>query len=66
VLTWDIAPGYQHTFNANYLLTVNPYIRKDEFSYFPSRNLLERHYAQPYFTSIRMKCVGVLPTFFTS
>ncbi len=40
VLTWNIAPGYQHTFNAHYLLTVNPYIRKDEFNYYPSRNLL--------------------------
>ncbi len=40
VLTWDIAPGYQHTFNAHYLLTVNPYIRKDEFNYYPSGNLL--------------------------
>ena len=40
VLTWSIAPGFQHTFNAHYLLTVNPYIRKDEFNYFPSRNPL--------------------------
>jgi len=39
VLTWSIAPGYQHTFNANMLLTVNPYIRKDEFNYYPSRDL---------------------------
>lgn len=40
VLTWNIAPGYQHTFNAHYLWTVNPYIRKDEFNYYPSRDLL--------------------------
>jgi hypothetical protein len=39
VLTWNIAPGYQHTFNPHYLLTVNPYIRKDEFNYYPSRDL---------------------------
>jgi hypothetical protein len=39
VLTWNIAPGYQHTFNAHYLLTVNPYIRKDQFDYYPSRDL---------------------------
>ncbi len=38
VLTWNIAPGYQHTFSARTLLTVNPYIRKDQFSYYPSRN----------------------------
>jgi hypothetical protein len=40
VMTWNIAPGYQHTFNAHYLLTINPYIRKDQFIYYPSRDLL--------------------------
>ena len=40
VLTWNIAPGYQHTFNAHYLLTINPYLRKDDFNYHPSRDLL--------------------------
>jgi hypothetical protein len=40
VLTWNIAPGYQHTFNAHYLLTVNPYIREDDFNYYPSRDVL--------------------------
>jgi len=38
VLTWSVAPGYQHTFNAHTLLTVNPYIRKDQFNYDGSRN----------------------------
>lgn len=38
VLTWNIAPGYQHTFNATTLLTVNPYIRMDEFNYYGSRD----------------------------
>jgi hypothetical protein len=38
VLTWNIAPGYQHTFNAHTLLTINPYIRKDQFNYYPSRD----------------------------
>jgi len=41
VLTWSIAPGYQHTFNANTLLTINPYIRKDLFNYYPSRDLFD-------------------------
>jgi hypothetical protein len=40
VMTWSVAPGYQHTFNAHYLLTVNPYIRKDQFFYYPSRDPL--------------------------
>ena len=38
VLTWNIAPGYQHTFNAHTLLTVNPYVRRDQFNYYPSRD----------------------------
>ena len=38
VLTWSVAPGYQRTVNAHTLLTVNPYVRKDQFNYYPSRN----------------------------
>jgi hypothetical protein len=38
VLTWNIAPGYQHTFNAKTLLSINPYVRKDQFNYYPSRD----------------------------
>ncbi len=38
VLTWSFAPGYQHTFNAHSLLTINPYIRKDQFNYYASRD----------------------------
>lgn len=40
VLTWNIAPGYQHTFNAHTLLTVNPYVRRDQFNYYASRDPL--------------------------
>ena len=38
VLTWNIAPGYQHTFGAHTLLTINPYIRKDQLNYYASRD----------------------------
>jgi hypothetical protein len=38
VLTWSIAPGYQHTFNSHTLWTVNPYVRKDQFQYYGSRD----------------------------
>ncbi|MGD0580793.1 MAG: carboxypeptidase-like regulatory domain-containing protein, partial [Bryobacteraceae bacterium] len=38
VLTWNIAPGYQHTFNPHALLTVNPYVRQDQFTYYASRD----------------------------
>jgi hypothetical protein len=40
VLTWSIAPGYQRTINAHTLFTVNPYVRKDEFFYYGSRDPL--------------------------
>jgi len=36
VLTWNIAPGYQHTFNAHTLLTVNAFARRDQVNYYPS------------------------------
>ena len=36
VLTWSFAPGYQHTFSTHALLTINPYIREDQFNYYPS------------------------------
>jgi hypothetical protein len=38
VLTWNIAPGYQHTFSTHTLLTINPYIRKDQVNYYASRD----------------------------
>ncbi|HVO98809.1 MAG TPA: TonB-dependent receptor [Bryobacteraceae bacterium] len=41
VLTWNIAPGYQHTINAHTLLSVNPYVRKDQFNYYASRDVLD-------------------------
>ncbi len=40
VLTWTVAPGYQHTISAHTLVTVNPYIRKDQFNYYPSPDFL--------------------------
>jgi outer membrane receptor protein involved in Fe transport len=36
VLTWNIAPGYQHTFSSHLLLTVNPYARRDQVNYYGS------------------------------
>ncbi len=38
VLTWNVAPGYQHTFGAKTLLTINPYVRRDQVNYYGSRN----------------------------
>ena len=33
VLTWNAAPGYQHTFGPKTLLTVNSYVRRDQVNY---------------------------------
>jgi hypothetical protein len=41
VLTWSIAPGYQHTLNAHSVLTINPYIRKDQVNYYPSGDVTQ-------------------------
>jgi hypothetical protein len=38
VLTWSVAPGYQHTFSPRTLLTVNPFVRRDQLDYYPSRD----------------------------
>ena len=38
VLTYNVAPSYQHTFNAGALLSVNTFARRDEVSYYPSAN----------------------------
>jgi hypothetical protein len=38
VLTWNIAPGYQRTLSPSTLLTINPYIRKDQVNFYPSRD----------------------------
>ena len=37
LLTYNIAPGWVHTFNAKTILTFNPYIRQDQVGYYPSR-----------------------------
>ena len=39
VLTYNIAPGYQHTFNPHTLLTVNAFFRQDRVNYYPSPDL---------------------------
>ncbi len=48
VLTWSFAPGYQHTFSSRTLLTVNPYIRKDQVNYYASRDpFADTHSCEP-------------------
>jgi hypothetical protein len=36
VVTFNIAPGYQHTFGSNTLLTLNLWTRRDAVNYYPS------------------------------
>jgi hypothetical protein len=41
VMTWSVAPGYQRVLSAHALFTVNPYVRKDQFSFYGSRDPLQ-------------------------
>lgn len=36
VTTFNLAPGYQHTFGSRTLLTVNGFVRQDRVNYYPS------------------------------
>jgi hypothetical protein len=36
ILTWSVAPGFQHTFSSKTLLSVNPYVREDQVNFYPS------------------------------
>ena len=38
ITTFNFAPGYQHTFGASAVLTVNPFYRTDRVNYYPSRD----------------------------
>jgi Carboxypeptidase regulatory-like domain len=41
VLSFNLAPGYQHTFSTHTLLTVNSWLRQDQVNYFPSANIFD-------------------------
>src|SRR2546428_551744 len=36
VVTFNLAPGYQHTFSTSALLTLNPFVRQDRVHFYPS------------------------------
>ncbi len=38
VLSWNVAPGYVHLFGSTMALTISPWFRQDQVSYYPSRN----------------------------
>jgi hypothetical protein len=41
VLSFNVAPGYQHTVSAHTLMTVNGWVRRDHVNYVPSPNRLD-------------------------
>src|SRR5579872_79597 len=41
VLSYNIAPGFVHLFGPSLDLTVNPYFRQDQVSYYPSRDVFD-------------------------
>lgn len=41
IVTYNIAPGWTHIINTDSTLTVNPYIRRDDAHYTPSRDPLD-------------------------
>ncbi|HXA49688.1 MAG TPA: hypothetical protein VNV86_05270, partial [Candidatus Acidoferrum sp.] len=41
VVSFNIAPGYQHTLDARTLVTVNAFVRRDRVNYYPSRDRLD-------------------------
>ncbi len=57
-LTYNLAPGYQRAFSSSLLLTINPFFRQDQVSYYPSRNRLDDVFASPQ-ESRRLTNLGV-------
>ncbi len=43
VLSFNVAPGYQHTLDGRTLATVNAWFRRDDVGYYPSRNVFDDH-----------------------
>ncbi|HEV2729642.1 MAG TPA: carboxypeptidase-like regulatory domain-containing protein, partial [Terriglobales bacterium] len=41
VISYNFAPGFQHTFSPRTLLTVNAWVRQDQVNYFPSANIFD-------------------------
>ncbi|HWB85581.1 MAG TPA: TonB-dependent receptor [Bryobacteraceae bacterium] len=41
VMTYNLAPSYQHTFGAGALLSINTFLRHDQVNYHPSRDPLD-------------------------
>ncbi len=38
IFSYNLAPSWTHIFNANSLIDINPYLRQDNFHYYPSKD----------------------------
>jgi hypothetical protein len=47
VVSYNVAPGYQHTFSPEVLLTVNPFFRQDQVGYYPSNDRFQDRPVSP-------------------
>ncbi len=41
VVSFNVAPGYQHTIDSKTLVSVNAFVRRDQVNYYPSGDLLD-------------------------
>ena len=41
IFSYNLSPSWTHLFSNNALLSVNPYLRQDQFHYYPSRNVFD-------------------------
>jgi len=41
VVSFNVAPGYQHTIDSKTLVSINAFVRRDEVNYYPSRDPLD-------------------------
>lgn len=39
ILSFNVSPSWTHIFNASSLISLNPYVRQDNFHYYPSKNV---------------------------
>ena len=39
ILSYNVSPSWTHIFNPHSLISVNPYLRQDNFHYYPSKNV---------------------------
>ena len=66
--TFDIAPTYTRTIGTNSVFNFGPYVRKDEYNYYPSNNPLAdlgppNLRTRPSLKTVRLQMPACIPTF---